>query len=1095
MGGYRKQCPTCRRTFTHPPAFTIHRKSCGNEGGAPTPRSRPAAPRSPRSQPVNPLSFPAKPPPATKRQRQLAAQEELSISLEMEQAAYARDLEALSPKPRARMPAQEVTEMVLDGPSDDDAEMARQLQRELNGFRGRSPRRQSFIQPSAHPQAKPRWDNEPAATTLVGRNVCRRTGGQMVTTGTVTQRALRNERLKYQVTYTDGRIEELEFEQLRPLLEPTGKNVSARFMSMPGDDPSADAEPEEPKEIRVGEDFQCTAIPTMLTTPPAGDELATVGNLVWDPTSVTPAALSSYLSATADEPPQSGDDAAGGTPPSSLAVETRRNEAAASEHLLHHLHSHAYDVAAASSSARSVKRVNGPPRLIEPMRRVFEDAVEKHGKDFRLISQIMNSAARKSVKKADDKRTAEVTEVLDGIVSKIVAGDAPADAAGGDDEDEDAAEEEAESEAEAEPSAPEQERQPGELRIGDVVDVDRKTATGDGGRATIVDADSEGLFVVKYVVGTKEKRHLPAAALSLFPAEGAAHGEGGEADSTVDNEKAGSEKTPDGSEESDPDEEAPTPAPGGSWTTEEDDKLIALIKQHGEVDWPERANDLGTGRSAKACQTRYRNHLRNKPRETKTADYGFTGEPVEPISVAELTLWYYTVWKMTPQHKAWHERWSNRNNSECEVCDRAGRLLCCSDCPASYHPRCCNPKYESWDAAMAEVGEKGVWQCQNCRPGPRLTRAQIMQASAASNPLSLQPRPESLAAETSRQPPSSSAASAAGRIPRSPPITPASVPVRPSVPPPPASGTSGGGTKRPSSTSSAALPPPKKRSPASVSSETTPLLSPRPEAAPKWSPEEDEWLLQSVAQNGIGNWALKAEEHANPGLRSASSVGHRWQKLVGLEPERAAEAVRLAEQRGRNHHMGASSISTAGASLAARSSSSSLSGVPSLSRPSSASLLIGAAAAAAAVTNAAASRTQRPLSSGSGSLSPDRWPTDMDIEPPREQERMPGHAGTSISASKQEHPRTDAAMIMRKTLAPAAASSYPDPFRGGSGMAGAPVQKQPPNVHGIAGGDERNRLSLSTVTSALSNSGSAPASAGAVATDGLQLLLQLSNFH
>jgi hypothetical protein len=57
------------------------------------------------------------------------------------------------------------------------------------------------------------------------------------------------------------------------------------------------------------------------------------------------------------------------------------------------------------------------------------------------------------------------------------------------------------------------------------------------------------------------------------------------------------------------------------------------------------------------------------------------------------------------------------------------------------------------------------------------------------------------------------------------------------------------------------------------------------------------------------------------------------------------------------------------------------------------------------------------------------------------------------------------------------------------------VQKQPPNVHGIAGGDERNRLSLSTVTSALSNSGSAPASAGAVATDGLQLLLQLSNFH
>ena len=151
--GYRKQCPTCRRAFTHPPAFTIHRKSCGDEksGGA-SPRGRVAA-MSPRARPVNPLSVPPKPPPATKRQRQLAAREELSISLEMVQAAYAADLEALTPKPP---PLQGPTLMDLDAHDDDaDAEMARQLQRELNGFRGRSPRREPVKPPVKLPVKLP----------------------------------------------------------------------------------------------------------------------------------------------------------------------------------------------------------------------------------------------------------------------------------------------------------------------------------------------------------------------------------------------------------------------------------------------------------------------------------------------------------------------------------------------------------------------------------------------------------------------------------------------------------------------------------------------------------------------------------------------------------------------------------------------------------------------------------------------------------------------------------------------------------------------------------------------------------------------------
>eukprot|EP01043_Picozoa_sp_COSAG02_P054371 COSAG02_NODE_6147_length_3768_cov_1.323794_2_plen_1080_part_00 len=1064
MGGYRKQCPTCKRNFTHPPAFTIHWKSCGDEkGGAASPRGRSSAPKSPRARrPVNPLSVPPKPPPATKRQRQLAAREELSVSMDMVQAAYACDLEALSPKPA---PAQELTQMDDDA-QDDDAEMARQLQRELNGFRGRSPRGQAAKQPVRQRPSKPPpslspspspWANEPAARTLVGRNVCRRAGAKTVTTGTVTQRLLRNERLKYQVTYTDDRVEELSFDQLQWLLEPTGKNAGARFMSMPGDGDGSDTEPEEPKEIRVGKEYQCTGIPEMSTTAPAGAELSTVGMLVWTPGSVSPDALSSYLNSAADESPQSEHDVAAATPPtSSLATKAPWKQAsvAAREHLLHHLHSHAYDISVASSSVHSAIPTNGTPQLGEPLRRVFEDAVEKYGKDFRVIAQIMNTVAYKSVKQAQEKRKAEVAEVLDNVISQVVA-DQTAHDAGGDDEEPDV--------AVAEP------RQSGELRVGDAVDVDRKVATEGGGRATIVAKTSEGLYVVKYVVGTKEKRPLPAAALSLW---------GAETDGVDEDEKLGSKKTPDGQDESESDEEAPNPAPGGSWTPEEDDKLIALIKEHGEVDWPQRANDLGTGRSAKACQTRYRNHLRNKPRVTKTTDYGFTGEAVEPITVGELTLWYYTVWKMTPQYKAWHERWSNRNNSECEVCNRAGRLLHCSACPASYHPRCCSPKYESWDLAMAESGEKDTWLCQDCRPGPRLTRAQTTQAEGRTCALSLDPQPRSRlrpaadmapAGASSESPLASSeraswdSSSTAGLVtpsltsapsapaappqaPQSPPITPATVPVRPSIPPPPDS-TSGGSTKRPASISNYAvdLEPAKKRQ--AQSPESTPVLSPRPETAAKWSPEEDEWLMQSVAETGVGNWAIKAEEHAHLGLRSASSVGHRWQKLTSLEPERTAEILRLAEMRNLR-----TSCST----------SSSSSGIASLSSPSNASMLIGAAAGASA-----------------GFSMPGDSAMDMQI---------------SIEPVQQHHQsmRTQAASSQTAGVY----GQQPEALSLCGGVAQG--HKHPSSFSRSSSGEDRDwsrRLSLSTVTPALSNSSSGGSNTAPLPSDGLKLLLQLSRLQ
>ena len=54
----------------------------------------------------------------------------------------------------------------------------------------------------------------------------------------------------------------------------------------------------------------------------------------------------------------------------------------------------------------------------------------------------------------------------------------------------------------------------GQLSVGDVVEVDRAKAVGDGGRATIVAADS-GKFAVKYAVGAREKA-LGAEALTLI---------------------------------------------------------------------------------------------------------------------------------------------------------------------------------------------------------------------------------------------------------------------------------------------------------------------------------------------------------------------------------------------------------------------------------------------------------------------------------------------------------------------------------------------------------------------------------------------------
>ena len=189
----------------------------------------------------------------------------------------------------------------------------------------------------------------------------------------------------------------------------------------------------------------------------------------------------------------------------------------------------------------------------------------------------------------------------------------------------------------------------------------------------------------------------------------------------------------------------------------------------------------------------------------------------------------------------------------------------------------------------------------------------------------------------------------------------------------------------------------------------------RPEAAPKWSPEEDDWLLQSVAEGGIGNWALKAEEHASPGMRSASSVGHRWQKLLVLEPERTAEAMRLAGQRGIVQGppvwpTSASSMSSSGARSLSSLSSSLFPGMPT-----------------------------------SLASSDHHGPTHMDLD-------------ASGSSSDDGAHRTERDDMRMDEPMPAAKHA----------------------AHGS--------MSLSNVPAALSNG-------GVVAADGLQLLLQLSNFQ
>jgi hypothetical protein len=64
----------------------------------------------------------------------------------------------------------------------------------------------------------------------------------------------------------------------------------------------------------------------------------------------------------------------------------------------------------------------------------------------------------------------------------------------------------------------------------------------------------------------------------------------------------------------------PTRVASASWTDAEDTKLIELVDKDGEGEWLAKAVLLGTKRTARACQTRYRRYLRcRQPRSSTVA--------------------------------------------------------------------------------------------------------------------------------------------------------------------------------------------------------------------------------------------------------------------------------------------------------------------------------------------------------------------------------------------------------------------------------------------------------------------------------------------
>jgi hypothetical protein len=258
MTDFRKLCPTCGRVFTHPPALTVHMKSCAGSkkaGGSGHGAKNPKSPRKAKPQPPSDalsLELPedqaensrapaagadaaAVSPGSGRSGRPRRGAFEAAVSKTFNESAIsARALEAAKAEQEAREEEEEkrrirAAESQRLGASDDpDADMARQLQRELNGFRGCSPRRRTYnpVQESSKPQWK--------------------------------------------------------------LAQKQGLWQKEAGVDENGDPDEAEAEEEAPHEIRVGDNYQATSLPKLrpppeLSQPLPPSQSRKSGTIVWSP--------------------------------------------------------------------------------------------------------------------------------------------------------------------------------------------------------------------------------------------------------------------------------------------------------------------------------------------------------------------------------------------------------------------------------------------------------------------------------------------------------------------------------------------------------------------------------------------------------------------------------------------------------------------------------------------------------------------------------------------------------------------------------------------------------------------------------------------
>ena len=77
-------------------------------------------------------------------------------------------------------------------------------------------------------------------------------------------------------------------------------------------------------------------------------------------------------------------------------------------------------------------------------------------------------------------------------------------------------------------------------------------------------------------------------------------------------------------------------------------------------------------------------------------------------STQQLVLYYYAKWKGTEEYVAWKGATTVKHNRDlCERCGRAGILVCCDGCPASYHFGCCSPR-------LSALSLPPSWHCEKC---------------------------------------------------------------------------------------------------------------------------------------------------------------------------------------------------------------------------------------------------------------------------------------------------------------------------------------------------------------------------------------------